>query len=485
VITSLVTRPGTWLRRPAMIAALLLPASLAFGKASPRSPFTSSRVSTGLEVVAMPSAKVPLVTIVLVAKAGAMTETKEINGLTHLWEHMFFKGNARLPNQEAFNTRVRELGIVFNGDTSAETVRYYFTLPSVHLEAGLQFMADAISTPLLEQTELEKERRVVLDEYDRSASQPGFDMRNLQRRIIYGDRDYRRDPLGARPTIETATREQLLRIRDEVFLPSNCALFVAGDFDPKKLNGLVEKHFGGWRDPKNWKPIDPPEFPAFPASQDLVMHRILVENAVVDISFAGPLARRDVGDTYAADVLIHLLEHKSGKFFRKYEDSGLTFGAGLSYPTQSEAGEISIYASTKAENAKQVQASLIAEVNEWVKPDYFTESQLTDVRRRLEIDHKMSLNKLSEYIKSLGFWWSVAGLPYYAEYIDNMRKVSLVDVRNFVNKWLVNKPRLATILVSPEAGKAAGLEDTSKPLVDKLLADYKAVQARTQGGGAK
>ena len=59
-------------------------------------PFTSFKTSTGLEVIAMESHKVPLVTIVLCSKAGGMTETPATNGLTHLWEHMFFKGNANL-----------------------------------------------------------------------------------------------------------------------------------------------------------------------------------------------------------------------------------------------------------------------------------------------------------------------------------------------------------------------------------------------------
>jgi zinc protease len=444
--------------------------------------FTSTKIENGLEVVALPSPKVPLVTIVLVVKAGAMTETKDINGLTHLWEHMFFKGNARLPNQEAFNRRIRELGIVYNGDTSAETVRYYFTLPSVHLEAGLQFMADAISTPLIEQVELEKERRVVLDEYDRSASQPAFDMRNLQRRIIYGELDWRRDPLGARPTIETATREQLLRIRDEVFVPSNSALFVGGDVNPEALVPLVRKHFGAWKDPLGWKPLEQPKFPAFPKTQQYVMLRPLVENAQIEISFNGPKATEDVLDTYAADVLIHLLEHRAGKFYRKFEDSGLTFGAALSYPTQARAGEISLYAQSKPEKAVEVQAALLAEINEWVKPGYFSKEQFEDVRRRLEIDHKMQINKVSEYVKSLGYWWSVTGLEYYGNYIPNMRKVDVKDVQNFVRKWLIGKNHVATILVSPEGAKAAGLQDTSKEIADKLLADYRAVAAKTSGG---
>ena len=438
-------------------------------------PFVTKKIESGLEVVLMPSNKVPLVTIVLVAKAGAMTETKEVNGLTHLWEHMFFKGNARLPDQEAFNRRIRELGITYNGDTSAETVRYYFTMPSVHLDDGLQFMADAISTPLLEQKELEKERRVVLDEYDRNASNPAFDMHNLTRRIVFGDLDYRRDPLGQRPLIEKATREQLLRIRDEVFVPQNCALFVAGDFEVEKVMPMVTKHFAEWKSPKDWSPVKKPAFQPFPNTIEFVMTRPLVQNAAIEFTFEGPKARSNPKESFAADVLLHLLEHRSGKFYKKFDDSGITFESGMGYYTQSEAAELSIGAKTKPENLAKVKTMLLAEVTEWAKPNYFTQAQLEDVRRRLIISHKFELNKLSSYIKSLGFWWSVTGLDYYAGYQEEMQKVDLKQVQAFVKKYFIDKPYIATALLSPEDAKSINLEDNSKPLVEKYLSDYKKV----------
>src|SRR5690606_25768199 len=83
-------------------------------QAAEKPAYETAKLPTGLEIIALEDHKVPLVTIVLAVKAGAMTETPTTNGLTHLWEHMFFKGNKRIPNQEAFNKRIRELGIVYN-----------------------------------------------------------------------------------------------------------------------------------------------------------------------------------------------------------------------------------------------------------------------------------------------------------------------------------------------------------------------------------
>lgn len=452
------------------VVGFLLLASPVLGAAS----FETEKIDTGLEIVMMESKKVPLVTIVLCSKAGGFTETPQTNGLTHLWEHMFFKGNKNLPDQEAFKRRIRQLGISYNGDTSAEKVRYYFTLPSVFLEEGLQFMADAISTPLLEEVELKKERKVVMDEYDRSAASPSFDFRNLFREMIYGDQAYQRDPLGHRYLIEKATREQLLQIKKEVFVPSNSAILVSGDFDKNNLMRLVKKHFGSWKDPtKNWQPVTRPALPNFPKSLDFVMARKNVRNASLRIVFEGPKARQAPMDTFAADALISLLSHRSGKFYKKFIDSGKTYGAGLSYHTQSQAGEISVYASTDPDKVAAIKKELMDEIPLWSKPGYFTDEQLEDVRRSLLIGHKREMNSPSAYIKTLAFWWAVTGLDYYKDYLPNLRKTSFKDVQGFVNKWMVGKPSISGTLMSPEDAKKHKIKVTSEILEKKFLSNYR------------
>jgi zinc protease len=430
------------------------------------------KADNGMDILVAPLAKVPLVTIVLVAKAGAMTETPESNGLTHLWEHMFFKGNQRLPNQEAFQKRIRQLGITYNGDTSAEMVRYYFTLPSKNLEDGLQFMADAISTPLLEDKELERERKVVIDEYDRNASQPGFELHNIERMVIYGSKEYLRNALGRRHIVEKATREQLLQIKRDVFVPKNTALVIAGDVDPSTIKASVEKYFQHWTTPENWSPVDRGPFPNFPNTIDIVKTNPLAQNVNQQITWKGPKVLVEKKDTWAIDVLIQLLEHRSGTFFKKYIDSGLTLNSGFTYHTQGRAGELVMYSMSTAENAAKAKSELLLEPNLWLAPDYFTKSQLEDVRRKLTIEYKMELNKPSAYAKTLAFWWATAGLDYYQGYLPSMEKVTIQDVQAVVKKYLINKPYVATTLLSPKDSGIAKIPDNSAELSAKLLKNY-------------
>ncbi|UCH66925.1 MAG: insulinase family protein [Ignavibacterium sp.] len=87
---------------------------------------------------------------------------------------MFFKANAKIPNQERYMERLRELGATFNGTTSEERVNYFITVPKDSLEQSMQFMYDAITSPLFLEEELVNERPVVTGEYDRNEANPYY-----------------------------------------------------------------------------------------------------------------------------------------------------------------------------------------------------------------------------------------------------------------------------------------------------------------------
>src|SRR5712664_1562237 len=111
-------------------------------------PIQSRRLQDGLQVLVVENHSVPLVTVEIAAKNGSMTESPNYNGLSHLYEHMFFKANAVIPNQEAYLARMRQLGMEFNGSTGTERVNYYFTTTIDHLDESMVFMRDAIVSPL-------------------------------------------------------------------------------------------------------------------------------------------------------------------------------------------------------------------------------------------------------------------------------------------------------------------------------------------------
>lgn len=166
-------------------------------------------LKNGLEVIVIQNHAVPLVTVEIDVRNGGYTESPEYSGLSHLYEHMFFKVNKAIPNQERYLERLRELGAVWNGTTSDERVNYFFTVPRDSIVPALNFMYDAISGPLFLQDELVKERPVVTGEYDRAESSPFFALDRAVNQKVWWKHFSYKNVLGDRQVILSATTEKM------------------------------------------------------------------------------------------------------------------------------------------------------------------------------------------------------------------------------------------------------------------------------------
>ncbi|HMG09963.1 MAG TPA: insulinase family protein, partial [Mucilaginibacter sp.] len=198
--------------------------------AQPRLPegYFWKKLSNGLEVVVIENSKVPLATIEIAVKNGAYTEGPEFSGLSHLFEHMFFKANKDYPNQEVFLKRTQELGAIWNGTTDVERVNYYFTFDRDSLKAGLKFMNAAIRFPIYREEDMKKERPVVDGEFQRAESDPGFQLWFGIQQKLWGDLITRKNPIGIHEVINTATPEKMMVIKDKYYFPNNSLLTICG-----------------------------------------------------------------------------------------------------------------------------------------------------------------------------------------------------------------------------------------------------------------
>ncbi len=135
-------------------------------------PYAKHVCPNGLEVIVVERHATPLMTVEIAVHNGAMAEPPDYNGLSHLYEHMFFKGNKVLPDQLAYTARLRDLGMLWNGTTDDDRVNYFFTTTSDHFADAMAFMRDSVTSPLFDKGELDRERVVVTGEMDRDEAEP-------------------------------------------------------------------------------------------------------------------------------------------------------------------------------------------------------------------------------------------------------------------------------------------------------------------------
>ena len=411
-------------------------------------------LDNGLQVILVRNPTVPLVTIEIAVKTGATCESPEYDGLAHLYEHMFFKGNKTLPTQEAYKKRVRELGIIYNGATSTERVYYFITLGSERLEEGLKFMNDAICYPLFKEEELERERKVVLNEYDRYESQPEFHFRRNMDKLIYWEYFVRHNTIGFRDVIATATPEKMRYFQRKYYNPNNSALIICGDIEQDKAFKLAKRYFSSW---KRGQESDYNLLPQHPPIEDKAI--VITEKptkgvATLVLRMKGPQAGLDPQATFAADVFNTALNHPISKFQKALVDSGFFFDAIMSYYTQRYGGEISFRGTLLPEKIPQAQRVLFSQVERFKEPDYVTPEELEMAKRKLEIDILYQEERSQQFVHTLGFWWNVGGgsLDYYQGYLDNAKKISRKDINGYLDGYLLGKNYILGLMV-PEGTK--------------------------------
>jgi zinc protease len=417
----------------------------------PQAQLVNRILPNGLEIIVLEDHSIPLITIELAARNGSFTEPPELNGLSHLYEHMFFKTNRAVADQEEYLRKIGQLGIAYNASTREEVVNYFFTTTSPNLRTALQFMRDSIRYPLFDEREFEREREVVIGEIDRNESNPFYFLNKEMNDRLFYKYPSRKEALGNRQTVSRATTAMMRLIQSRYYVPNNSALVITGDVNPEEVFKLVNELYGDWprreKDPFVEFPLV--EHPPLPKSEGVVITQP-VQNVIINIGWHGPSIGKDDAATYAADVFSFILTQPNSRFQRALVDSGVTAGAGIGYYTQRNVGPISIIVQTTPDKAHAAIKAIYDEVAHFNDKDYYTDDQLESAKALLEADDLYSREKLSEYSHTLSFWWSSTGLEYFRGYLGRLRATSRSDISRYVTTYIKDKPHVGLALLSAE-----------------------------------
>jgi zinc protease len=428
-------------------------------------------LKNGMDVIVIENAAVPLVTVEIAVKNGAYTEPPEYNGLSHLYEHMFFKSNER-SKADGYHDRAADLGMLSNAQTQYEVVNYYTTTIKTGLSEAMTLMRDAIRYPVFDKQELDQEIQVVLDELNQHRSNPYFYLIDSTDKRLWYKYPSRKRPGGDPETVAKATPEMMRVIQKKFYIPNNSAVVVAGDVTAQEVFKLAEEIFADWprgEDPFVKDPI--PRHPALPKDEAIIVNQP-VNAATIQISYHGPSTDLDAPATYAADVFSFILRQPDSRFSRALVDTGLTTGLSFGYLTQKNVGPIQLTAQTTPEKLKDSLKAINAEFSKFDAPDYFTDQELEYAKTLIDVTEMFDREKPSQYAHTVSFWWASSGLDYYATYIDNLRKVTREDIKQYVRKYIKNKPRVVSALLSEGDQKRVGLTEK-----DLLLRDDPVVAA--------
>jgi zinc protease len=443
-------------------AAFLAAAGAQAQEMSGLSTFT---LDNGLEIFVVENHTVPLARIQVTFRTGAISQTPQTAGLFHLYEHMLFKGNRAYPNQTALQAAMKDLGVAnWNGGTSQESVSYYFTVPSDRTEKGIEFWADAVRFPLLDASELQTEKDVVVSEILAGFSDPGNTYGSAIQTALFWKFPWRKDVAGSEALVRSATVQMLRDMRDTWYVPNNAALFVGGDVDPDVVRAAAQKYLGDWKRTKDPWQTPPPPHPSLPKDLSLVSADAQMYSglASVDLRFMGPDIQRSAASTYAADVWSKLLEDPNGRFrttiFRKVAGQYNKDEISAGYLTRRDGGALSfstyLIVRPGQDTFRRAAALKKAFVDEMAAiaadPVYFSPDDYRVLTRQIADDRIYERETADGFIRTLDFWWASASTAYYQGYNDALLKVTPADVARFVSTYVVNRPSVLSVRMNQQ-----------------------------------
>jgi zinc protease len=434
--------------RAALVVLLLQSATTVYAQLPP---WTRFKLDNGLEVLVVENHLAPIVTIEIAVKNGSFTEPPEYNGLSHLYEHMFFTANMQDTSEDDFLDRVDNLGIIYNGVTHEEHVEYFFTLPKENLEQGLDFMATAITSPLFKEDELRKQREVVLGEFDRNEALPLFRFGRKMEESLWDGWLSRKEPLGQRPTIRTATRQKMLTIKNKFYIPNNSLLIIAGDVNTDQIRKLAPLYFTTWQRGGDPFAVDPPKRVPPLAVPSFVLDTVDQPRAVVKVQWHGPSIDLDDKGTYVADVFSYIITQPEHQFSKSLQESGLAQGTNFWYYTQRYVGPISADIVTTPDKLKETMKVFWDQVNRFDDSNYFSDEELETAKNFVRTSTLYRSESLTSFTQDIAFWWAAAGLDYYEHYLDDLSKVTRKDIADYVRKYIKNKPYVLGVAMSTPA----------------------------------
>ncbi len=424
----------------------------------------------------------PIVVMDTWIKTGSINEDDKNNGVSHFLEHLFFKGSKNHAPGE-FDKLLETKGAVTNAATSKDFTHYYITIPSKYFEEALELHADMLLNPLVPRKELEKERKVVIEEIAKDENSPNSVVYDNLVGMLYTTHPYKRKVIGTKDIIETIHRDDILKYYNTWYSPSNMVTVIVGDVDTAKTLGLVKNYFSS-NSVLSEKSVYPKEKPL--TEQKRKVEYLPTQSGYMLIGFRG--VNINDSDGYALDVLATILgDGRTSVFYRNIKDKlRLAFAISASNASFRDDGIFYISTNFTPDKLCKLEDKIFEEISA-VQKDGVTPEQVKLAQNIIERDTYYQRESVSNIARELGYIAVTSGdIKVYENYVSNIKKVTPQDVKRVAEKYL-GKSKSAVSVVLPEESrevKVSNVTDTVTDVTPVLQSEANGTQNYKLSSGA-
>ena len=447
-------------RKILLILVILFTANISFA-----GNYSIYKLNNGQTVVIEQIKNNPIVTIDTWVKTGSINETDKNTGVSHFLEHLFFKGTQTHPTGE-FDKILESKGAITNAATSKDFTHYYITIASNYFDLATELHADMLLHPQIPRKEMEKERKVVIEEIAKSANVPEIICYENLVKLMYTNHPYIRRVLGSEKVIENVSREEILDYYNTYYTPSNMITLVVGDVDPQHALEVIKKNFN--------TPYKKPVIKSFKQEKMLTEQKRNVAYTENDMGYM-LIGYRTVNitdkDTYALDVLATILgSGRTSKLYQGIKEQKQLVNSISAYnSSMRDDGIFVIKSSFPPKNVKSVEDAIYSETDK-IKSCKVTETELNTAKKIIESETYYARESVSNIATEMGYIATLTGgTKYYDDYLKNINKVSAEDIRRVAEKYLVKTNSAVSVILPKKYEKdSAVLKDSGDDNIKKV-----------------
>ena len=429
------------------IIGLLVAIVLSLSPPAFSSEITEHFLSNGLKIVTVENHKSPVVTFQVWYKVGSRNEVTGKTGLSHMLEHMMFKGTPEHGKGE-FSRIVSVNGGNENAFTSQDYTAYFEIFASDRLDVSLGLESDRMVNLLIDPQEFLLERDVVKEERRlRTEDDPTSSLVEELYAAAFKIHPYHAPIIGWMGDISGFTRDDLYAHYKKYYIPNNATVVIVGDFDTEDVVKRIEKYFG--QIPKGTNPpqvnITEPE----QQGEKRFYYKREAQLPYIIYGYHSPNFRDN--DHYALDVLSNIIS--GGKSSRIYQDivykQQIALSAGGGYTAiQTDPELFYFYAQLRpGKTAEEAESSLNAEIDR-IKKEPVSDRELQKAKNQAEASFIMGQDSVFYQAMLIGRLETTgAGAKYLDSYISEIRKVTAEDIMRVAQKYFMDDNKTVGILV--------------------------------------
>ncbi len=405
---------------------------------------TIIRLDNGLRCILEKRQGTGVVAVQFWVKVGSSYEDDRVAGITHYIEHLIFKGTDKGKGYE-IAPKIEALGGSINAFTSYDNTVYHIVIPKDAFETGLSLLADSVKSPSFPEKELEKEKKVVIEEIKMGEDDP---QRKLFKELFsasYPGNPYGRPIIGYRESVLGITRDDLLAYYRQHYTPDNMALVIVGDFDEQKVQDLLQKQLSG---PFANTTVRKTGGRTAASGENRV--RIIERNVAESyLTMSFPMKKFTDPDSPALDVLAKILaDGDSSRLMAALKHrQGLVTDADTYLFTPRENGLFVIGSTFKGRDYERVIAGINGELQR-LAADGVEPWELEKAKNLVRASYVYSAETVQGKARLVGNFETLVNDPEYADkYVRAVDKVSAADVKRVLNTYILKKQEARAMVV--------------------------------------